>query len=178
MKVCINPGHSGVCEPGACAETFREAEINMKISRIIAKLLIKRGYEVILTRNGDIENDGLSWRAEIANQAEADIFISIHCNSAGSLKANGTETWYFEDSCNGLSLARSIQRSIVTATSTTDRGVKATKALTVLNKTTCPAVLVELAFLSNPDDRIILTDVLLRRQFAVGVVDGIEAWVA
>ena len=178
MKICIDPGHSGLIEPGACAGGCREADIVMGICRIIAQLLKKRGHVVTLTRTGDIEDDGLTWRAEKAEEVDADIFVSIHCNSAGNLQAHGTETWYYSTSNAGKALARCIQKAVVAAADTIDRGIKPTIGFTVLRKTPCPAVLVELAFISNTEDRKELTDLLLRRQFAVGVVEGIETWAA
>jgi N-acetylmuramoyl-L-alanine amidase len=150
----------------------------MGISQVIAKMLVKRGHTVTLTRTGDIDDDGLTWRAELASTVSADIFVSIHCNSYTNEKAHGTETWYFKGSEVGRSLAHCIQSTLVAAVGTTDRGAKATEALTVLRATECPAVRVELAFISNPDEREQLTDLLLRRRFAVGVVAGIEAWAA
>jgi len=178
MKICIDPGHSGVCEPGACAGGCREADINLGVAKLIGKMLLDNGHTVTMTRIGDVEDDGLTWRAEKANQNGVDIFISIHCNSAGNEQAHGTETWYFKGSEAGQSLAHSIQKALVEAVGTTDRGAKATVGYTVLRATECPAVLVELAFLSNPAEREELRDLLLRRRFAVGVVDGIEAWIA
>lgn len=177
MNICIDPGHSGACEPGACAAGCREADIALGISHVIDKLLTKRGHTVTLTRTGDIQDDGLSWRADKATEVGADLFVSIHCNSSGNEKAHGTETWYFTGSEAGEALARCIQRNLVEALGTADRGVKPTEAFTVLRKTICPAVLVELAFLSNPEEREELTDLLLRRRFAVGVVAGVEAWI-
>lgn len=176
MNICIDPGHSGPCEPGACAAQCRESDVTMGISQLIAKMLIKRGHTVTLTRTGEIDDDGLTWRAEMANEIGADIFVSIHCNSYTSEKAHGTETWYFTGSEAGQALARCIQRGIVEAVGSTDRGAKATEGLTVLRVSECPAVLAELGFLSNPEERAELTDLLLRRRYAVGVVTGIEAW--
>ena len=176
MNICIDPGHSGTCEPGACAAGCREADVNMGISQVIAKMLIKRGHTVTLTRTGEVDDDGLTWRAELASKVGADFFVSIHCNSYTNEKAHGTETWYFKGSEAGQALAHCIQSCLVAAVGTVDRGAKATEALTVLRATECPAVLVELAFISNKDEREQLTDLLLRRRFAVGVVAGIEAW--
>ena len=176
MNICLDPGHSGTCEPGACAAGCREADVTLGVSQVIAKLLRQDGHDVTLTRTGEIDDDGLTWRAELANSIGADIFVSIHCNSYTNEQAHGTETWYFKGSEAGLSLARSIQRSLVAAVGTTDRGAKATTSLTVLRATECPAVLVELAFISNAAEREELVDLLLRRRFAVGVAAGIEAW--
>ena len=64
MKICIDPGHSGPCEPGACAGGVTEANINLQVAKIAARILASRGHEVKLTREKDIDNDDLLWRAE------------------------------------------------------------------------------------------------------------------
>jgi len=174
MKICIDPGHSGPIEPGACAGGVTEAAVNLQIAKLLAKILEKAGHKVMLTREDDIEDDSLSWRCEAAWKFRADIFISIHCNSSASAEAHGTETWYYETSERGRSLARCIQSALIANCRTTDRGVKANDDWTVLEETACPAVLVELAFISNDKDREMLVDKFLQRQCAVGIANGIE----
>lgn len=174
MKICIDPGHSGPLEPGACAGGASEAAVVLQVSKILAKLLEAAGHKTILTRVDDIEDDSLSWRCEVAWKFRADIFLCIHCNAAESTEAHGTETWYYETSERGRNLARCIQNALVANCGTTDRGVKSNDDWTVLQGTTCPAVLVELAFITNEEERDRLTDCLLQRQFAVGIVNGVE----
>ena len=90
------------------------------------------------------------------------IFISIHCNSAANPAANGTETWYCHGSKNGANLAKYINGQILWTFDTADRGIKEARpgvnGLYVLTNTNMPAVLVELAFISNQDDVILLTE--------------------
>jgi len=174
MKICIDPGHSGPVEPGACAGSVTEAQVNLQVSKLLAKMLENAGHKVVLTRVDGIEDVTLSWRREVAWKFRADIFICIHYNAATSAAANGTETWYYEMSELGRNLARCIQSAIVANCGTYDRGVKSNNDWTVLEGTTCPAVLVELAFITNDEERAHLTDCLLQRQFAVGISNGIE----
>ena len=131
------------------------------------------GQKVKLTREVDIEDDGLNWRAEIAAKFHADIFISIHCNSAENPEAHGTEVWYYPGSEAGRDLACSIQAALVQNCHTTDRGVKTNDTWAVLKATDCPAVLVEMAFISNEEERGLLTDCFLQRLFAVGITQGV-----
>ena len=174
MRICIDPGHSGPCEPGACAGGVTEAAIVLQVAKIAARILTGQGHQVKLTREDDIEDDGLSWRAELAWRFRADVFISLHCNAAENTAARGTEVFYYPTSESGRDLARSIQTELVANCQTEDRGVKTNDTWTVLEETACPAVLVEMAFLSNDRDREMLTDRFLQRQFAVGLVKGIE----
>ena len=174
MKICIDPGHSGSFEPGACAGGVTEAAVTLEIARITARMLQKYRHKVLLTRTGEVNNDWLTWRCEAAWNFGADIFISIHCNAHASSEANGTEVFYFPTSENGHTLARCIQEEVVKSCRTADRGVKTNDEWTVLLETACPAVLVELAFLTNDSERELLTTDMGQRRFAEGLVKGIN----
>ena len=107
-----------------------------------------------------------------ANDWDADIFVSIHCNSAEAEEACGTETFaYALDGGEGEKLATCIQDQIIDALNTVDRGVKANPKLLVLKYTGMPAVLVELGFISNVGDE----ELLATRQddFARAIARGI-----
>ncbi len=149
MRICIDPGHSGPMEPGACAGGVMEAEINLQVSKILARMLEKAGHKVKLTREDDVEDAELDWRVELAWKFRTDIYVCIHCNAFASPEAHGTETYYHPNSDNGRALARCIQAELVKNCRTADRGVKSNDEWTVLTDTYCPAVLVELAFLTN-----------------------------
>ena len=174
MKICIDPGHSGKIEPGACAGGVTEAAINLEIAKIAGRMLEKFGHQVLLTRTGEVDNQWLTWRCEAAWAFDADIFISIHCNACEDGKANGTEVFYFPTSENGHALARCIQAELVALCHTVDRGVKTNDEWTVLLETSMPAVLVELAFLTNDAERTRLNSDMGKRQFAEGLVRGIN----
>ena len=174
MKICIDPGHSGSFEPGACAGGVTEAAVTLEIAKITARMLEKYRHKVLLTRTGEVDNDWLTWRCEAAWNFGADIFISIHCNAHASSEANGTEVFYFPTSENGHTLARCIQEEVVKSCRTADRGVKTNDEWTVLLETACPAVLVELAFLTNDSERELLTTDMGQRRFAEGLVKGIN----
>jgi len=173
MKICIDPGHSGPVEPGCCSGGATEAATVLQISKIIATMLEGAGHEVLLTRIDDVNDDLLMWRVNKASAFGADIFVSIHCNGFKDPAAHGTEVWYYPGSKIGELLADCIQQALIANCQTADRGIKTNDEWTVLKHTDCPAVLVELAFISNDKEREMLTDNLLQRQFAVGVCNGI-----
>jgi N-acetylmuramoyl-L-alanine amidase len=179
MNICIDPGHSGIVEPGACASDGKitEAKINMDVSFLLKEELIKDGHTVILTRYGDIDNDGLLFRSAIANDSCADIFVSIHCNSASNTGANGTETYFLtEDGCReSKALATRINNHIVQAIKTRNRGIK-TANFSVLRETAMPAVLVELGFISNDAEREKLINPETQKDYAIAIRAGILAW--
>jgi N-acetylmuramoyl-L-alanine amidase len=174
MKICIDPGHSGPFEPGACAGGVTEAAINLEIAKIAGRMLEKFGHKVLLTRIGDVDNNWLTWRCEAAWAFDADIFVSIHCNACNDESASGTEVFYYPGSETGHALARCIQSELVALCHTVDRNVKTNDEWTVLRETACPAVLVELAFLTNEAERDRLTSGMGQRQFAEGLVRGIN----
>ena len=176
MMVFINAGHSpnGHPDPGACSRStgLRECDVALNVGELVAKYLNAVGIETVV-----FQNDSLSEVCSRANSLEADLFISIHCNSVESPYAEGTETWYCSGSEDGRLLAECIQDQIVDSMSTVDRGIKEAvpgkNGLYVLTNTDMPAVLVELAFISNEDDEKILRNNQddFARAIARGVTD-------
>lgn len=175
MLICIDPGHSGPYEPGACAARLTEADLNLSISLYLGELLAGRGHDVIYTREGNIQDDGLAFRASLANEARADIFVSIHCNAATSAAA-GVETFYHPDSKNGKRLASLIQGELVKANYTLNRGIKEGAQLAVLHLTDMPAVLVECGFITSAHDRKIISTSKGQALIAAAIVLGIETY--
>jgi len=107
---------------------------------------------------------------------KADLFVSIHNNSAFSSEAEGTETLYFPDSQEGQALARLIQNELVSNLKRTDRGIKPRGDLVVLKYTNMPAVLVECAFLSNPVERKLLQEKEFRALTVKAIYQGIDKY--
>jgi len=175
MKICIDPGHSGPFEPGACAGGVTEAAANMAISKALGATLLFFGYEVMYTRNGDIETDDLEFRGQLANEEGANAFVSIHCNSAESITANGVEVYHYPGSDEGLHLATDIQSMLTVSTPLKDRGVKE-ENFAVLRLTDMPAVLVECGFISSEEDREFLMDEKKQTAIAFGIAAGINRY--
>lgn len=177
MKVFINPGHApdGRPDPGAVNKYtgLRECDVAKKVADLLAGYLTAAGVDIM----GNLQSDDLAEVCLNSNISGADLFISIHCNAAANEKAEGTETWYHSHSINGRVLAECIQNQIVTSLETTDRGTKAAtpgkNGLYVLNNTNAVAVLVELAFITNSDDAILLSENAddFARALARGVTD-------
>lgn len=102
--VVVDPGHGGK-DPGAVGiKGIREKDIVLKIAKEVKKKLSKRGVNVYLTRKTDVFIP-LSKRAHIANEKDADVFVSIHCNAWNNKKVRGTSTWIL----NATSNKRAIQ---------------------------------------------------------------------
>jgi len=175
MKICIDPGHSGPYEPGACAGGVTEATMNLAISKALGRILKLLGYEVIYTRDGDIESDDLGCRTQLANDEGADLFVSIHCNSAESVDVNGVEVYHYPGSSEGMLLADDIQGLLALTTPLKDRGVKEAD-FAVLRLADMPAVLVECGFLSSVKDREFLVDGHQQTAIALGIAAGINRY--
>jgi N-acetylmuramoyl-L-alanine amidase len=152
---------------------LREKDVALAVA-LKVKSMLQPAAEVILTRSGDDDVD-LAPRAEVANKAGADCFVSIHCNSAASSAAGGTETYSYPGSENGRRLAASLQKSLAGALRLADRGVKQAN-FAVLRLTECPAALVELAFISNPQEEALLASQEFQDRAARAVAEGVAAY--
>ena len=175
MKIFLDPGHSGPFEPGACAAGLTEAELTLRIARFTREELTQRGHTVAMSRNGTVDDDGLTWRAMMANAWGADLLISIHCNSAERIDAEGTETYCYPGSVEGKRLADWIQYCLTDSLLTEDRGVKEAN-FAMLRETECPAVLVECGFISNPVDREMLASSPEQWRIGAAIAAGVDEY--
>lgn len=167
MKIMINFGHAvNGTDYGACGNGLREAEVNKTIGETLAQYLKSYGYTVVTYQQTKSVND--VWREE--NKGNYDLFISIHTNSFNST-SNGHEVLYYPTSTKGKNLAQQIQASLVKNVGLRDRGIKPRKDLCVLKRTKSVAVLVETAFISNPNEAKLLREKpdLFARAIAIGV---------
>ncbi len=149
-KVCIDAGHGGK-KPGAEYKGLLEKDVNLKVALRTGELLEANNYEVVYTRKDDSHVE-LMERCNIANDAMADIFVSIHCNATdnNAEKAKGEEIWVFEGSKKSLKLAETIADEVdAFFPDEPFRGIKETSGLVVLHYTNMPAVLIELGFIDN-----------------------------
>jgi len=175
-KICIDPGHGGF-DPGAVGPSgLKEKDVTLSIGLKLREKLQLQGINVVMTRDrdtalGNNENDDLINRATVANNAKADYFVSIHCNSAGPT-AYGTETFAYKAGGQGEKLAQAIQEQLIHTIGLRNRGVKFAN-YAVLRNTNMPAVLVETAFISNPAEEKLLADDAWRDRFAEAIAIGI-----
>jgi N-acetylmuramoyl-L-alanine amidase len=177
-KICIDPGHSGIPDPGAVGpKGLLEADVTLLVGLSMRDVLTEQGHQIMMTRVAhDPASDSLSYRCDIANQFVADIFVSIHCNASTSAAAHGTETYYFQGSSRGQRLAEAVQAAMV-GLGRGDRGTK-TANFYVLKYTDMPAVLVELAFISNPEEEELLGSTDFQQRAAAAIVYGIDEYFA
>lgn len=171
MRIVLDSGHGGN-DPGAVGATgLLEKDITLQIVFQVADILMNRGLDVVFTRDSDKRVE-LSERVKIANNAKADLFVSVHINSANNSTATGTETFAFKAGTNGDRLAKSIQKNLVDEIKLPNRGVKYSN-FTVLAKTTMPAALAEVAFINNPKEEALLRNQEFIEKAARGIAKGI-----
>lgn len=176
ITVVIDPGHGGG-DPGAVGiGGLQEKDIVLPISIRVAQVLEQQGVQAILTRQDDREID-LEPRVQVANRADADLFVSIHANAIDLSRPdiNGLETYYYS-SATSRQLAQTIQASVVEATGMRNIGVKEARFY-VLRRTLMPAVLVETGFVTGRDDAARLADPAFRDRMAEAIARGILQYI-
>ena len=174
LKIAIDAGHGGT-ELGAigCLND-NEKDVNLEISKILKEKFETNGANVIMTREDD-SFVGLNDRVEIANKNNAQIFISIHNNalpdSAAHLKSTGSETYYFYQ--QSKELAKDVVESLAKETGLKNNGAKA-QSFAVVRNTNCPAILVEVGYIINPEDNAKLIDKDYQNKIAEAILHGLE----
>ena len=176
--IVIDPGHGGK-DPGAVHGSIYEKDINLSISLKLQKALTDLGYNVIMTRETDVFVE-LYDRPEIANQANADLLISIHSNSNIKSEIHGLEVLYASALEATLKLddqfpfAKSIYDNIITLTGNAGtRNIVNSPKLAVLRRSYMPAVLIESGYMSNPAERELILTESFQNNMVSGIVNGI-----
>jgi N-acetylmuramoyl-L-alanine amidase len=172
FTVVLDPGHGGA-DCGAIYEGVNEKDINLAVALKVRSLLEQAGVNVIMTRDEDV-TVGLYTRAPLANDAQADIFVSIHSNaSSTSNTVQGIYTCYYADATPGCDLAETLQAAVISSTGAFDRGLQCHPDYVVLRYTKMPAVLIEMGFMSTPAELSCLMDDGYRDSLASGIAGGI-----
>ena len=173
-RIVIDPGHGGH-DPGTIGiGGVREKDIILPISLDVAEILRKQDIEVILTRDSD-NFISLQGRTDMANDLDADLFVSIHANAINLSRpdVNGLETYYYK---SGRRLAEVIHWSILNGVKIDNRNIRRARFY-VLRHSTMPAVLVEVGFLTGAVDSSNLKNSNYRRQMAEAIARGIVEYI-
>lgn len=176
--VVVDPGHGGY-DPGAIGPTgLKEKDVALSVGLKLGKLLEDKGIRVVYTRSSDVVSwpsnvsQDLQKRVLISNQANANYYVSIHCNSA-TPAASGTETyWWDGGSTASQRLATYVQQELLSKLGTTDRKVK-TAGFYVIKYTDAPAILAELEFISNTTGEKNLRSAEFQDKCAQALANGI-----
>ena len=182
IRIFIDQGHNP-SGPNAGAEGngLREQDVHFNVGIYLAGLLNDDPrFEARVSRPtpetslGTSNSTSLQARVNMANSWPADYFISIHCNSNENPNINGSEVYVYRSYTQSYWLAQHILNAVVARVGTRDNGVRLNPSLYVLRKTTMPAVLVELAYLSNTSDAEKLKND--QSGFAWGIYNGLLSY--
>lgn len=183
-KIVIDAGHGGI-DPGTRSTTgLSEKEINLDIALKLKRHLSMVGVYCVMIRETDrdfSDNGGdlvtkkrrdLSYRTRIANQSGADLYLSIHANSFPQSIYRGAQTFYKKSDPRSKLLAQAIQYQLVKRLGPNRRRAKAGD-YRVLNDTEMPSVVIEVGFLSNPEEAELLKDEGYRDRIAKAIFHGV-----
>ncbi len=191
ITIVIDAGHGGV-DGGATVNDLSEKEVNLSIAKKLKTYLVQKDYKVIMTREEDVSLDGLdntsqsrhqrdlNARTNIINNSNAHLFVSIHVNcNLKKPSTNGSIVFYSNKLSNNRNFAYSLQKSL---NSMEINGQKRTihdpqeARYYILEHSSIPGALVETAFISNSEERELLTTDDFTQQLALSIGYGIERY--
>lgn len=175
-KAKVSTGATGV------ATKQRESVLNLKVAKLLEQELTEKGYQVIMTRTTNNVNLSNSERAKIANNANADAFIRIHGNSVDNSSVKGILTMCqtAKNKYNGnmadksYKLSKAVLDNVIKTTGAVNKGVSRTDEMTGINWCTVPSTIIEMGFMSNPEEDRLLADESYQKKIVLGIVNGIE----
>ena len=185
--IILDAGHGKPDEGASSSNGITESAINLQITMKVKKLLEDVGANVILTRsdeNGIYDANAttirqqkisdLKKRADIGNNSNADIFISIHLNKIDQSQYYGWQTFYKNGNENSEKLAKSIQLKLnETIQKENHREAHSINDVYIIEHVHIPITIVECGFLSNPDEEKLLQQDDYQNKLAVGIFLGI-----
>ena len=176
IVIAVDAGHGGT-EYGAigcCGD--KEKDINLAIAKNLQQELELRGAKVVMTRKDDI-NVSLDDRIKTAKENDAEILVSVHANAlpdgADPIKNKGTSVYYYHNQAK--SLAECILNSMTTKLGTQNDKVRQ-GSLALVRPTSSVSVLIEVAYIINPDDYALLLDKKFQSDCAKAIAEGIEKY--
>lgn len=179
--ITLDAGHGG-SDPGAIgAEGTKEKNITLAITKKLEEELKKRGAKVHMTRTDDkdvygpyaSDADELQARVSVAEKYDSDLFISLHINSSVNKKIGGFTSYYYPKTSQDLKIAQSIQDQLSSNFGVDDLGVREANFY-VVKRSSMPATLLELCFISNPKEEKLMNSKWFQNKTAKLIAEGIE----
>ncbi len=170
FEIGLDPGHGGTDSGAVGSKGLLEKAVNLDVALQLRKLLEANNINVLMTRENDTGLE-LAWRASLLNKGNCDLVVSIHCNSA-EVVANYVATFIVGEGGKAQIAATLIQRRLVETTGWPDGGVRVAN-FAILRDTIAPAVLVEMGFISNPEQEEWLSNTANRGKLASAIAKGI-----
>ncbi|MCM3002202.1 N-acetylmuramoyl-L-alanine amidase CwlD [Paenibacillus cellulositrophicus] len=183
--IALDAGHGGPDGGAVSKQGVIEKDINLAIALYLRDYLQQAGAIVVMTREGDYDLAGdtrgyskrktedLKQRAKFIEDKHADLFLSIHMNSFPSNRYRGAQTFYYPNHPDNAGLAALIQDEIKRNLENTDRVAKTVNTVYLLQALKMPSALVEVGFLSHPQESELLRDESYQRKVAASVYKGV-----
>ena len=178
ITVVIDAGHGGF-DPGATNGTAKEKDLNLELARLVKRLNKNPNLEIILTREED-RTLALSSRKELADKNQADLFVSLHTDASPNAKQKGFSAFI---SGNNQTFETQNQRLAslflhnLSGVYTTNKDIqKRQMPLYVLDKSNCPAVILQNGFITNSDDKAFITQKSNQEKIAATILQSIEEY--
>ena len=179
-SICIDPGHGGndagaVGPSGTC-----EKDNTLAIAVLLKEKLENNGATVWLTRylqterSAEDQQQDLAERLQSINDSGADFFISIHNDAFADSRAAGTTTFHYGNE-QSVALCNHVQKSLVETLGTRDRGSRFA-SFYLLRCAQIPGILIEAAFISNPEEEVLLASTEGRNKIAAAIYEGVAQY--
>ena len=183
--IYIDPGHGGP-DGGAVGNSTLEKDIALNVTLKLKDYLQEQGALVLVTREEDVDLadedttgysrrkvEDLKNRVKVINESEADLFLSVHLNAIPSAKWSGAQTFYSSQYKENENVAKFIQDELRINLENTTRKAKPINGIFLLKKVEKPGALVEIGFLSNPQEEKLLTTDKYQDKVAASIYNGI-----
>ena len=183
FTVILDAGHGGKDGGASSASGIIEKDVVLSVTKKVEDYLKMQGINVILTRDGDYDlaspeakkrkTEDLSKRVHIMNSQENGLVVSIHANAITNSTWTGAQTFYDPKKLENKKLATAIMNSMKTNLATTTREAKSISSLFILKNSEVPSTLVEIGFLSNPEEAEKLNTQAYQQEIAYAIYEGI-----
>lgn len=183
--ITLDAGHGG-SDPGAIgSDGTKEKNITLAITKAVKELLEQKGAKVYMTRTTDVDvygpnasdADELQARVNVGEKYNSDLFVSLHINSSVNKNVGGFSTYYYPKTSNDLRIAKSIQDQLTANFGVDDLGVRQANFY-VIKRISMPATLVEMCFISNEKELVLMKGKWFQNKTARLIAAGIEKYFA
>lgn len=183
--ITLDAGHGG-SDPGAIgSDGTKEKNITLAITKAVKELLENKGAKVYMTRTTDVDvygpnasdADELQARVNVGEKYNSDLFVSLHINSSVNKNVGGFSTYYYPKTSNDLRIAKSIQDQLTANFGVDDLGVRQANFY-VIKRISMPATLVEMCFISNEKELVLMKGKWFQNKTARLIAAGIEKYFA
>lgn len=182
--IYLDPGHGGA-DPGTVYKEIHEADLNLKIAEKLKNKLEAEGATVYMTRYGDYDlsvpyaenrkRSDLSRRGNIINRSNCDLYLSIHLNSGASTTWKGAQVFYDDTNEQNEEIARIMQEELSKSLNS-NKKYKLTSEMYLHKRIKQPGVLIEVGFLSNPNERYLLQQDSYQEKATDAILNGLKRY--